>query len=619
MINADIEIILALVLLVGTLISFILEKVSVDMTAITLLGIILFLSSLSFSENWPKLTEIISVFSNQAPLTIACMFIISAALNKCGIVEEATSYLSKFCIHGYKKFMVIFLLLVAIFSAFVNNTPIVVMLLPVVMSLSRKLGVSSSKMLIPVSYASIFGGCCTLVGTSTNLLASGIMSTSQIYPHMETMSMFELSKIGLPLMFLSLGFLVIFGKKLLPEREALTNIISSIERKEFLTEAVVLQSSPLIGRKLSDTGIENLSGTRLLNLLRKGKSLPFNQNDLVLESGDRLVLSCKPQGIVEAREMEGIDLFNDSKLGIEKVSSEAAVMVEALVGPSSNLISMNLSDAQLRSGYNLTILALHRRGRNLKTRLNKVNLRSGDTLLVLTPESSLERLRNSEEVILLDSPPQPAKNMKTKAPIVIMILFCVVSLAAIRILPILVASLIGVALLFLTGCIRPREAYRSIEWNIIVLIFGMLALGVTMEKTGASVLIASFVGKIGMEMIPREFQIIAVLLILYLLTSCLTEVLSNNATIVVMAPISLEIANQMNMAAADARAYVLTVCISASASFITPIGYQTNTLVYNVGGYKFGDFMRIGIFFNLIYCVGTLGLVSWYWNFWSWE
>ena len=180
--------------------------------------------------------------------------------------------------------------------------------------------------------------------------------------------MFELSKIGLPLMFLSLGFLVIFGKKLLPEREALTNIISSIERKEFLTEAVVLQSSPLIGRKLSDTGIENLSGTRLLNLLRKGKSLPFNQNDLVLESGDRLVLSCKPQGIVEAREMEGIDLFNDSKLGIEKVSSEAAVMVEALVGPSSNLISMNLSDAQLRSGYNLTILDLHRRGRILKSR-----------------------------------------------------------------------------------------------------------------------------------------------------------------------------------------------------------------------------------------------------------
>ena len=612
----DLEIIAVFVLLVLSLTSFALEKVSVDVTAIALLGIILGVAGLRVSSSWPSVSEVMMVFASEAPLTIACMFVISAALNRCKIIEKVSEYLSKYCVYGITKFMLILLSLVAIFSAFMNNTPVVVVLLPVVMTLSKSLGVSSSKLLIPVSYASIFGGCCTLIGTSTNILASGIMSSSEMYPEMEAMSMFELSKIGVPLMIVSICFLIIFGRKLLPDREGLSNIISDIKRKDFLTEAVILADSPLIGKKAKDTEIRNLSGVRLLDIVRDGKSMVNKMNELHLAKGDKLILSCKPQGIIEARELEGLDLFNDSDLGIKKLSTQESIMVEAVIGPSSSLISKSVSDAHFRSRFNLTILAIHRKGKNLNMRMDKVRLQSSDTLLIQGAEPSLNRLRSSEEVILLDQTPEIAEDVRSKAPLVLMILGLIIICATKAILPISVASLIGVSALLITGCIKPAEAYKSIEWNILMLIFGMLALGITMQKTGASSLIASLLGNMTMETIPKEWQMLVLLAGLYCITSWMTEILSNNATIVIMAPIALQIAHQIGLSANDARAFILTTCIAASASFITPIGYQTNTFVYSVGGYKFGDFMKIGIFLNIIYCLGTIALVSTYWEFW---
>ena len=605
---------LVLGLLVATLASFVLEKVSVDVTALALFGIILAISGLKFSDQWPSLDKVLSVLANEAPLTIAAMFIISAALNRCRLIEQASETLSKFCKYGYTKFTLVLLALVAFVSAFINNTPVVVVLLPVVMSLSRTLGVSSSKLLIPVSYASIFGGCCTLVGTSTNILASGIMSDSTLYPKMPPMEMFELSAIALPLLAISLGLLVLFGRKLLPDREALTNIISEIDRKEFLTEALVLEGSPLIGKKIKDSEIGSLSGVRLLDVVRKGQSGAPSMSELVLQDGDRLVLSCRPQGIIETRELEGVGLLNENRLGIEQVSSKTGVMVEAVVGPSSSLISQSLSDVSFRARFNITILALHRRGKNLSTQIDGIRLQPSDTLLLLGTEESIERLRKSEQVILLDEPPLPVNNMKKKSPIVLSVLLGIIAVATLGILPISVVSIVGVSILLLTGCVKPSEAYQAVEWNILILIYGMLALGVTMESTGVSGMIATLVGKLGMEFIQPAWHAIAVLIVLYLITSFLTEVLSNNATIVIMAPIALELASQLNMDLEHARAYVLTACIAASASFVTPIGYQTNTFVYTVGGYRFRDFMKIGIFFNLIYFVGTILMVSWIWD-----
>ena len=611
----DWETILAFALLFCTLISFVLEKVSVDVTALTLLGIILVLAGLNISPNWPSVQVVLSVFSNEAPITIAAMFVISASLNKCRIIESISNSLSKLCKFGYGRFMLILLLIVAFISAFINNTPVVVVLLPVVISLSRKMGIHASKMLIPVSYASIFGGCCTLVGTSTNILASGIISNSTVYPDMEPLAMFELSKIALPLLAIALGFLVLFGKRLLPEREALSSIISDIDQKEFLTEAVVQAGSSLIGEKIKSSGITKLSGVRLLEVVRNGITISANNQNLNFQANDRLVLSCKRQGIIETNEFEGINLLDDSSFGLEQISSKTGVMVESLIGPSSSLISKSLSDVNFRTRFNLTILAIHRRGKNLGKEFEKVKFQPGDTLLILGTEDAIERLRKSEEVVLLDQAPVPLQNMKKKAPIVIGVLIGIIGLASFSILPISIASILGVSILLLTGCLRARDAYQAIEWNILILIYGMLALGVTMQQTGASSEIASLVRNVGFGFVETEWHPLALLIVLYLCTAFLTEVLSNNATIVIMAPIALEVANVMEMTAYDARAYILTTCIAASASFVTPIGYQTNTFVYTVGGYHFKDFFKIGIYFNLIYFAGTIAIVSVLWNF----
>ena len=591
------------------------EKISVDVTALALLASILMISFFGNLSAWPSYKDILQVFSAEAPITIAAMFVISAALNRCRIIEQMTDFLGKFCKLGYSKFMLILLALVALVSAFVNNTPVVVVLLPAIFTLSRNLGISSSKLLIPVSYASIFGGCCTLVGTSTNILANGIITSTEVYPGLEPIGMFELSKLGLPLLFISLGFLVLFSRYLLPEREGLTNILSEIEQKQFMTEAVVLKSSPLIGKSVQESDIAKMSGARILDVIRQGESLGSAKKNSPLIAGDKLILSCKPQGIIETNDIDGLYLVDETKYGLEQISSEESLMVEAVIGPSSPLISKTLSEANFRTRYNLGVLALHRKGKNLNARLDEIRLKASDTILLMGVTKDIEKFRDSEETILLDQAMVPMKNLRNKAPIALTVLFLVIASAALRWLPISVASLVGVSLLFVTGCIKPREAYEAIEWNILVLIYGMLALGMVMESSGASTLFASSVGYISGQGMDGPIQIILTLIVLYLITSILTELLSNAATIVIMAPISLEIASQLQLSAFDARAFLLTSCIAASASFITPIGYQTNTFVYTVGGYKFSDFAKIGIFLNLIYFVGTITLVCYFWGF----
>jgi di/tricarboxylate transporter len=613
----EIEAIVSFVLLGFALVSFFWEKVSVDVTAIILLAAILFISCLDVLPLWPSYTQIFSVFSAEAPITIGAMFIISAALNRCRIMERMSNILGSFCKLGYTRFMLILLCLVALVSAFVNNTPVVVVLLPVIFTLSRKLGVSSSKMLIPVSYASIFGGCCTLLGTSTNILANGIIMTSEVYPNLDPIGMFELSKLGLPLLVISLGFLLLFGNQLLPVREGLTNILSDIEQKQFLAEAVVLKESPLIGKFAHESDIAKLSGTRVLDVIRRGVSLGFAKKNTKLSAGDKLILSCKPQGIIETKDIDGLDLLDEARYGIEQISSEESLMVEAVIGPSSPLISKTLKEANFRSRYNLGVLALHRKGKNLNAQLDQIRLEASDTILLMGIKNNIEKFRESEETILLDKALVPMENLKNKAPVALGILFLIIFTATFRILPISVAAVMGVAALLITGCVKAREAYQSIEWNILILIYGMLALGLAMQVSGASKLIASSVGAFGCGITQGPVKIVVTLIALYLITSILTELLSNAATIVIMAPISLEIAQQLNLTAYDARGFLLTTCIAASASFITPIGYQTNTFVYTVGGYKFSDFARIGIFLNLIYFTGTIILVSYYWDFYG--
>ena len=608
------ELILALILLIGAVTSFALEKIKIETTALCLLGLVLVLTLFGL-ENWPSFSEFLSILSSEAPLAIIAMFIVSSALSKQGVIERLTLSLQKLTFVGFSPFMLLLLTAVACLSAFINNTPVVVILLPVAISLSRILGVASSKLLIPISYASIFGGCCTLIGTSTNILASGFMSSSKYYPDMGSMGMFELTKIGFPLMILGILFLVFFGKKLLPEREALSKILADIDRKEFVTEALVIKNSPMIGQMVKEATISKISGVRLLEVVRLGNSLSTPLSEIKLDEGDRLILSCKPQGLIDAREVNGFKFFDQADLGIEEIQTSEAIMVEAMIKPTSGLLSQTLSEVDFRGCFSLTIVALHRKGKNLRLRLNQLKLETGDTLLLLGSEASVEKFRSSGEAVLLDRSPILVDKKPIKSFFAIGALLAIIAIASLGIMPLCTVALLGAGFLILSNSINLREAVRSVEWNLLLLIYSMLALGLVMEKSGGSALLADFIKAICTSGLSQEWQVIGAIIVLYLFTAFLTELLSNNATIAIMTPVALMVAFQFGLEAEDARAFVLTCCIAASASFMTPIGYQTNTFVYTVGGYRFKDFLKFGIWPMAIYFFGTVSMVGFLWNF----
>lgn len=609
------EIVFVLLLLGGALVSFVLERVPVDVTALTVFATIALVSIFTGSERLPNLEEILGVFANPAPLTIVAMFVVSAALGKCRLIEIASGWLSRLAGVGFRGFLLALIASVALISAFVNNTPVVVVFLPVVMSLAKSMNIPSSKLLIPMSYASIFGGCCTLLGTSTNVLASGLMAENTIYPNMPPLGMFELAKVGLPLFFVATGYMLLFGRRLLPDREALSSILSDIEQKDYVTEAIVRQKSLLVGKTVEKSGLKVLQGMRILDIMRANKVLSGPKAKVVLQAGDRLILSCRPEGIVEARNVDGLDLLSETKLGLEQVSAATGVMVEGVIGPTSPLSSLSLREIDFRKHYDVSILAIHRKGRNLTRELDTIRLRPTDTILLLGDDEAIENLRRSEDLVLLDHPPVPLKGMGKKAPIVLGVIGGIVGLATAGVMPIVASAIIGVAVLFATGCLKPKEGYASVEWNILVLIYGMLTLGLAMKSSGASSMMAEALSTGVLAHAPQDWRPFLLLAALYLTTAVLTEILSNNATIVIMAPISLELASRINLAAEDARAFLIATCIAASASFTTPIGYQTNTYVYSVGGYRFRDFVKIGLPLNLIYFFSSVTLIACYWRY----
>ena len=601
------EILFIFGLLAFAIVSFIWERISADLTSLTVFGILLFVSMLTKSDALPTLEATLGVFGNSAPLTIAGMFIVSAALERTGAIDLITGYLRKLVKLPYRGFMFIMILGVAGVSAFVNNTPVVIVLMPVILSLSREMGVASSKLLIPLSYASIFGGTCTLLGTSTNLLASGILLDAGHAP----IGMFELASVGLPILAFGSIYLVLFGNKLLPHRETLTSILSDEERKEFITEAFIRAGSDLHG-KTAKEGELLKHGIRLLEIVRHGIAVPGDPRDHQLQYGDRLVLACRPSGVAEAHSMKGITIQTELAEGLETIVTDEGALVEGVVSPHASIAGSTLGEINFRQRFRMVVVAVHRKGTNQRERLSNLRLQAGDTLLMMGSTASIDSLANSDEIIILDRPRVPARSLRIKMPIAIATTIGIVTMATLNLVPIVSAVCLGVAILLLTGCMKAKDAYASVEWGILIIIFGMLALGQAMDSTGASLLIAeNMTGLVG-QFAPAHLQNVIMLALIYVITSTFTEFLSNNAAVALMVPIALGIAVALGV---DPRPFVVASCIAASASFATPIGYQTNTYVYGVGGYRFFDFTKVGLPLNLICFVVTVTVVPIFWDF----
>nr|WP_081617165.1 SLC13 family permease [Wenxinia marina] len=536
--------------------------------------------------------DALEVFANPAPWTIAALFIVVGALVRTGALDWISGQAASHVEVRPRTTLAVLVMTVLAMSAFVNNTPIVVVMIPIFVRLAAQLKMAPSRLLIPLSYFAIFGGMITLIGTSTNLLVDGIVREAGERPF----GIFEITGAGLVMAAVAVAYLGLFGRHLLPERDSMAGLLSDRSRMRFFTEAVIPPDSNLIGREATDVQLFKRDGVRLVDVIRGDASLRRNLAGVTLEVGDRVVLRTAMTELLSLQR-------NKALRRVDQVSAVETTTVECLITPDCKMVGRRMGDLRLRRRFGVYPLAVHRRDRNIGRQIDDLVVRVGDTLLLEGAPADIQRL--ATEMNLVDvSHPTARAYRRQHAPIVLAVLAGIVILSAVGVAPIGTLAFIGVAIVLVTRCIDAEEAFGYIEGRLLALIFAMLAVGAGLERSGAVQIAVDWLAP-WLSDLPPYLLVLCV----YLIASTLTEVVSNNAVAVILTPVALGLAQTLGV---DPRPLIVAVMFGASAAFATPIGYQTNTLVYGPGGYKFVDFLKVGVPLNLLTALTAAAVIPWF-------
>ena len=577
------DIIITICILLGAIILFATELVAIDVTAMLIIGSLVLTGILSPQEG-------IAGFSNTAVATVAAMFVLSAGVEKSGALNPVTTFLEKLFRRNYWLGIVSMLVSVAFLSAFINNTPVVALFIPVVLSCARAIGASPEKLLIPLSFASMFGGVCTLVGTSTNILVSDYAASVGL----GAFSMFEMTKMGV--VFLGVGFLylLLVGLRLLPGHTKGGTIEDKFQLGEYVTNIVLQAGAPSIGTTIKSTPLVTELGVEIIQVKRGTQRFFSPPDDFVLAENDTLKVKGNVEKIRKLQKRNRVlvqPLLNQEAL---PKSGIGLVLHEVVVLPSSDLSGARLEDVDFEAKFGGAVFLGVRGRKGLQRKLiGNWKLAAGDCLLLASPKDKSDMLHKNFPDLFIVNHADHTDFLKKNALIAAATIISVIVLATLEVVPIVTAALLGSLVLVLSKIVSPEDAYKSISWKVIMLLAGSLSLGAALEKTGTAKLLADQIHYLG-----GAFGPVVVLSAVYLIASLLTEAMSNNATVVLLAPIVIALAQSLGV---SPKPFLMAITFAASASFMTPIGYQTNTMVYAAGNYAFRDFFRIGAPLNLLF------------------
>jgi len=584
-----IEAVIVLIIIFLAIFFFATEWLSVDLVALLIMTSLIITGVIS-----PK--EGLQGFSNPAVITVAFMFVLSYALLRTGALQRIGPELSAIYKRNFNLGLLLTIFFVGITSAFINNTPVVAMFIPLMISIGTLSNINPSKLLIPLSYASIMGGTCTLIGTSTNILVSGIAEERGL----NAFPIFISTPIGLIFLFVGAIYIFFFGKRLLPDRYSDQDLKDKFSIRNYLTEITIMENSEFVGQKIMNSMMVKDLDIEIIEVRRNGSSFLLPPGDFIIKAGDALKIRVDVEKLKALKDRLKVS-FNTSavRIGEGAVVRGDTSILELIIKTGSEFEGKNLREMDFRNRYRAAPLAILHRDEVVNEQLNEVKLQAGDIILT---EVKSHRLNNLKRQEMSDSSPFIVLSEegiidfnKKKFTYVISVLAGIILLAAFNILPIVVGTVMGTLILVLARVLNMKEVYNSIEWRIIFLLAGALSLGVAMENSGlTNVLSDILINKLGL------YGPIAILSGMYIITSLLTEIMSNNATAALIAPIAINTADKLDL---SPYPFLIAVMLAASASFMTPIGYQTNTMVYTAGRYRFRDFFRVGFALNILFWI----------------